>query len=170
VVLAAMDERGVDAERDVVQEAPLAGASDVHTPLLAVERVQRGERVVAVEPDVAGEVVARAEGDDDERQVALDGDRRHARDRAVAAGGGEHLGVGVPRELGRVVALAEHVHLDSPFPRRLRQLLGGRALAAGARVDQQQRPHGPHGIGHGSPQVRPNGSLRRTALVPIMHP
>ena len=85
VVLAPVDERRVDAERDVVQEATLSRAADVDAPLLALEAVERRERVVAVEAEVAGEVVARAVGDDDERQVALDGDRGHARDRAVAA-------------------------------------------------------------------------------------
>src|SRR4051812_46703611 len=37
VVLAAVDERRVDAERDVVQEAPLARTTDVDAPFLAVE-------------------------------------------------------------------------------------------------------------------------------------
>ena len=98
-MLAPVDERRVDAERDVVQEAPLARAADVDAPLLALEAVERRERVVAVEAEVAGEVVARAEGDDDEGQVALDRDRGHARDRAVAARGAEHVRVGRARQL-----------------------------------------------------------------------
>ena len=47
--------------------------------------LERGKRIVAVEPEVAGEVVPRAERDDDERQVALDGDLCNRRERAVAA-------------------------------------------------------------------------------------
>src|SRR2546427_724430 len=59
VALAAVDEPGVGAERDVVEEDPLADPPDVDSPLGAAERGQRGERIVAVEPDVAGEVVPR---------------------------------------------------------------------------------------------------------------
>ncbi len=65
-VLAPVDERRVEPERDVVQEAPLARPADVDAPFLALEAGERGEWVVAIEPEVAGEVVARAVGNDDE--------------------------------------------------------------------------------------------------------
>ena len=105
------------------------------------KRVERGERVVAVEPEVAREVVARPERDDDERQVALDRDRGHARHRAVAAGRAEHVRVGLARQLGGVVALAQDVRLDPARLRRLRQLLRARALGPAARIDQQEPRH-----------------------------
>ena len=170
VVLAPVDERRVDAERDVVQEAPLARAADVDAPLLALEGLERRERVVEVEAEVAGEVVARAVRDDDERQVALDRDRGHARDRPVAARRAEHVRVRRARQLDDVVVLAEHARLDPARPRRGGQLVGRRALGPGARIDQQEPGHRPHAIGHAARQVRPNGSLRPSALVPIIEP
>jgi hypothetical protein len=66
VVLAPVDEPRVEPERDVVQEAPLPRPADVDAPFLALEAGERGEWVVAIEPEVAGEVVARAVGNDDE--------------------------------------------------------------------------------------------------------
>ena len=136
-----VDERGVEAERDVVQEAPLARAADVHAPLLALESGERGERVVAVEPEVAREMVARAVGHDDERQVALDGDRRDAGHGAVAAGGPEDVHLGVPGELAQRPrpprARAHRSRAPGPRP----ALLGRRALGSRARVDQEKTPH-----------------------------
>ena len=141
MVLAPVHERRVDAERNVVQEAALARAADVDAPFLALEALERRERVVAVEAEVAGEVVARAERDDDERQVALDGDRGHARDRAVTARRAEHVRVGRACQLGDVVVLAEHSRLDPARLRRGGELVGRRALGPGARVDQQEAGH-----------------------------
>ena len=94
-----MDEHRVQAERDVVQEQLVAGTGDVDAPLLAAEALECGERVVPVEPEVAGEVVARAERDADERDVLLERDLGDRRERAVAAGHPEHVGAGGPRHL-----------------------------------------------------------------------
>jgi hypothetical protein len=166
VVLAPVDERGVEAERDVVQEAALAGAADVDPPFLAVERLECGEWVVPVEPEVARKVVARPVRHDDERQAALGG---HGRNRAVAAGRAEHVGLRRPRELRGVVVLAQHVSVDPARPRRLGQLVRRRVLGARARVDQEEAAHPPHAIGQNVLKVRPNGSLRAAAAVPIMN-
>ena len=79
VLFAAVNEPGVDAERDVVQKEPVVDATDVDCLLgPSVECRERGERVVAVEAEVPREVVARPERDDDEREVAVDRDLRHA--------------------------------------------------------------------------------------------
>jgi hypothetical protein len=79
VVLAAPNERRVDADRDVVQEQPLGDSPDVGALLVPVgERVEGGDRVARVEADVACEVVASSVRDADEREIARDrriGDR-----------------------------------------------------------------------------------------------
>jgi hypothetical protein len=138
-----VDEVGVEAERDVVEEDAPARAPGVDAPLLRVlgEARQRGERVAPVEPEVAGEVVARAEGDADEGQVAVDAGRRHRAERAVAAGRAEHVGVRLLRERRQVVSLAEHVHADAESARRLGELLRRRRRVAGAWIDEEQRLH-----------------------------
>ena len=78
-----------------------------------VERGQRRDRVVAVEPEVAREVVPRPERDADERDVLLDRDLGDGGERAVAAGHAEHVGAGRPRELLQVVSVLEEAHLDA---------------------------------------------------------
>ena len=104
MVLAPVHEPRVQAERDVVQEEALADASDVDAPLDAVvERGERAERIVAVEAEVAGEVVPRPERDADERHVLLDRDLCDGSERAVAARHPEHVCVGLPRQLRQVV-------------------------------------------------------------------
>ena len=75
-VLAPVHEQRVEAERDVVQEELLSDPAHVDPSLLPVEGRERADRVVAVEADVPGEVVAGPERDADERNVLLD---RHAR-------------------------------------------------------------------------------------------
>src|SRR5205085_5806200 len=96
VVLPPVDELGVDAERDVVQEEPLADTPHVDAFLAAAEGVERGDRVAAVDPDVAREVVPRPEGNDDERKVALERDDSAPRQRAVASGDPKRVGVRGP--------------------------------------------------------------------------
>ena len=102
MVLAAMHEPRIDPERDVVQEEPVAGAPDVDPAFAAVdEGGERSDRIVAVEADVAGEMVAGAERDADERQVALDRDVGDRRERAVAARHAERIGGGLACERRR---------------------------------------------------------------------
>ena len=84
MVLPAVDEPGVEAERDVVQEETVTGPPDVDPPLAARERVERSDRVVAVEAEVARKVVAGAERHAHEPKVALDGDTRDGSERSVA--------------------------------------------------------------------------------------
>src|SRR3954451_16098734 len=85
MVLAAVDEIRIEAERQVVEEQPIVDSRDVDALLDAVEGGERAERVVAVEPEVAGEVVTRAERDADEREITFDRNLCDRRQRAVTA-------------------------------------------------------------------------------------
>src|SRR2546430_809032 len=82
-------------------------ASHVDPPLAPRESVERAHGVVAVEAQIACEVVAGAEGNADEREVALDGDRGDGREGAVAPGDPDRVGVRPARELGRILALPQ---------------------------------------------------------------
>ena len=93
-----MDERGVGTKGDVVQEQPFARSTDVDPPLVAAERRERGDRVGAVEAEVAREVVPCPERDADERQIALDPDLGDSRQRPVAARDAEDVCARFTRE------------------------------------------------------------------------
>ena len=141
-MLAPVHEPRVEAERDVVQEEPVADAADVDAPLdPAVERGERAERIVAVEAEVPGEVVARPERDADERHVLLDRDLGDRAERAVPARHPEHVRVCAPRDLRQVVALLEEVDVDAALARGVAQLLGARRARAGAWVDDEESLH-----------------------------
>ena len=65
-----MDDGGVDAERDVVDEHPPIDRCVVHASLARVtKRAHRLAGIVAVEPEIHGEVVACASTDTHERNV-----------------------------------------------------------------------------------------------------
>ena len=122
-----MHEARVDPERDVVEEETVARARHIDPPLDAVaEGGQGGDRVVAIEPEVAGEVVPRPVRDADERHVLLDCDLRDRGERAVAAGHAEGVGSGAPRELLQIVSVLEQAHLDAAGGRRVAELRDGR--------------------------------------------
>ena len=121
-----LDDLGVDAERDVVHEDPVVHERQVDRALdPRVERVERADDVVAVEPEVEGEVVARPRGDADVGDAVLHRDLRDERLRPVAARHPDHVGRAgrLAREGPQVVVRAEHDRLDaapaSP-PRRAR--------------------------------------------------
>src|SRR6266540_7327062 len=84
MICAAMDDSGVEPERDVVEEEPATGAADVDPPLAAPEGIERADRILPVEAEIPGEVVPRPERNADERQVALDRQRGDGRQRADA--------------------------------------------------------------------------------------
>ena len=108
-VLAPVHEARVEAERDVVQEEPVFDPADVDPPLVAVEGRERADRVVAIEADVPGEVVAGPERDADERNVLLDRDVGDRGERAVPTRHPQHVSVCAPRDLRQVVSLLEEV-------------------------------------------------------------
>jgi hypothetical protein len=76
-VLAPVDEPCVKPERDVVHEQSAVHACDVDGLLLPEERLQRGERIAAVELEVACEVIEGAERNDHERHAPIDRDVSH---------------------------------------------------------------------------------------------
>ena len=142
MVLAPVDESGVDPERGVVEKEPVARPRHVDAPLdPVVERGQRRDRVVAVESEIAREVVSRPEGDADERHVLLDRDLRDGGERAVAAGHSEHVGTRVTRELREIVAVLEEPDLDTARAGSIAKLVRGRRVRAGTWVDDQVLAH-----------------------------
>ena len=112
-----LHERRVDAERDVVDEEPIVDRGVVDPPFDRVpKRVNARARVLAVETEVLGEVVSCARRDTDERDPALDRDRRHERLRAVSTGHPEAVRSprdGVACELLEVESVVEHHGLDA---------------------------------------------------------
>jgi hypothetical protein len=138
MAFAVVDELRVEPERDVVQEQALADPADVDPPLHSPECVQRADRIVAVEAEVARKVVSRSEGNADEGDVALDRDFCDCGERPVTTGGAERLRVGVTGELCDVVSRLEDPCLDPADRCLLAELLRARASAARARVDQKQ--------------------------------
>jgi hypothetical protein len=136
-MLPPVDELGVGADRDVVEEEPVTNSPDVDPPLHSFEGIECADPVVAVEPEITREVVPRAERDADERQVALDRRLRELRQRAVAARDPDRAG-GTASQLGAIVVVAEDSRFDSPFPRLVGELFRARALCARARIDEEQ--------------------------------
>ena len=137
MLLAAVDQLGVHPDRDVVQKEPLARAPHVDPALRSRVGVERTDRIVAVEPEVACEVVARAERDADEREVALDRNVCDRRERPVAAGRAQGAVRGRPSELRGVVVRPQDVRVDPAAARLLAELFRARAVVARARVDQE---------------------------------
>src|SRR4030095_7693059 len=134
VIRASMKKTAIQAERDVVQEEPLTGAADVDPSFLPVdERIERADRIAAVEADVPREVVPRAERDADEGEVTLD---RNLRDRchgSVPARHAKRVGLSAAGELGRVVRLGvEHMRFYPAAAGLLHQVLPARGVVTRA--------------------------------------
>jgi len=138
VAVAPVHELRVHAEGDVVQEEAAAHPADIHSLLAASECVERSDRVVAVETGVAGEVVARSERDDDERQVTLDRDRSACGERPIAACYPQRVGLGAAQDLSQVVALGQETGFDPMLLRGCAKLLRARIPAPGAGIDQEE--------------------------------
>jgi hypothetical protein len=90
-----VDRGRIRAERRVVQEDTAVDDADVYAPLGAVEGGEGADRVLPVEAHIAREVVSRAKRDGHEGEVALDGQLRDRRQRAVAAGDAHHVDAGL---------------------------------------------------------------------------
>ena len=135
-----MHEDGVGADRHVVQEQPTVRAADVDPPLDPVEGGEGGDRIGPVEPEVTREVIARPERHADERNTALE---RHVRDggeAAVAAGRAEDVRLRLTRQVGAVLAGAEHARLDPAHGRRGAELVDADPVA-GARIHEEPAAH-----------------------------
>ena len=142
VLFALVHELGVHPQRDVVQEHAAVHSADVDPALGSPERVERGDRVVAIEAEIPREVVAGPERDADEREAPLHSDGGHGRQRAVAPGHPERVGLGSPGDLLKVLSVAEEVHVDPSAAGRVSELVGRRAVAAGAWINDQESGHG----------------------------
>jgi len=142
VMLAAVDESRVEAERDVVEERAPVHSAEVDSTFLACEPGKRPDGVVAVEAEVAREMVARAVGDADERELALDRDARDGGERPVAARHPQSVGIRFAGKLLEVVVLAEDVHGDTEGARLGLELLRRRAAVAGAWIHDQKAGQG----------------------------
>jgi hypothetical protein len=138
VALAFVHKERVEAERDVVEKEAFADSADVDRSLGSGEGVQRADWIVAVQPDVSREMVTGAERDADERQVPLERDLGDRGQGAVAAGDAECFRVGVPGELGGIVAGPENTCFDPAAARFFCEFLRARASVARARIDEKK--------------------------------
>src|SRR5262249_37628999 len=141
VMLPAVNELRVQNGRDVVQEDAIAGATDVDPSLDSAEGGEGGDRIVAVDAQVACEVVSGPERNADEWKVALDRDRGDCREGPVAAGNAERLRVRRSRELGGVVVVAEDVDIEAHAACSGPKLLRGPPGIPRTRVHQEETRH-----------------------------
>ena len=143
-----LDDLRVDAERDVVHEDPIVHEGEVdHALHRRGERLERSDDVVAVEPEVQGEVVSRPGGHTHERDVVLHRDLGDEGLRAVAAGHPDHVGRagGLPCQRQQIVTRPEQHRFDTS-PLRLQDELEPLHLpAAGSGIHQEDRLLGPRG-------------------------
>ena len=105
--------------------------------LLALEACKRGERVVAIEAEVAREVVAgpvRHETNGRSRSIATAATARKEPSPPAAPS----ASTSAARASSRGPRPPEHVHLDARALGLLAQLLGRRAPVPGARIDQEK--------------------------------
>jgi hypothetical protein len=104
---------GVDAERDVVDEDAPVHLPQVYITLASLdEGVERPDDVFAVDPEVEGEVVARARRDAGVGKVVLGRDRGDDRLRAVASGHRQAVRPPPHRRSGQLGQVLAGVQLD----------------------------------------------------------
>ena len=165
---ASVHQSRIDTERHVVQEDALIRAADVDAPLRSVgERAQGADRIVAVEAEVAREVVTGTERDADERGIAFERNLRDRRQRAVASGHAQEVGRRGPGHLRRILVLLQDVGLDTDRPCLGGELVGGGRALAGTRIDEKEGGHDGHPSGTHEPSNEPFGPWRRPATLPI---
>jgi len=167
--LTSADERGVGPDRDVVQEQPLARPADIDPQFLAAEGLERRKRIVAVETDIAREVVTRPEGNADEGQLALECNLRNRRQRPVAAGNPDRGGVRFASNRHDVVLPTQHVRVDPSGARCCSELVGAWTASPRARIDQEEAGQGRARIGPSASQFRPFGSWILGRIGSIIH-
>jgi hypothetical protein len=100
---------GVGAEGRVVDERAVADQAKVDAQLDAVgQGIRAGGWVVSVQPEIEGEVVAGARGDDHHRDIPRGGDARDQGLGSVAACHPEQVGPAIDGVAG------ERGHVDNP--------------------------------------------------------
>jgi hypothetical protein len=138
----------VRAHRRVVDEHAAVDLGQVHAAIHAGgERLQRAHEVVAVEPEVQGEMVAGARGDDDERDPVSAGDVGDDCLRPVAARHSDQVGAcahGVLCELAQVRVGCQHDRFDAELSATTDEVVRLDLPPAGAGVQEE---HGPLGQG-----------------------
>ncbi len=138
---------GVETERDVVHEHPPVHLGEIDPPLPAVDKgIQSADDVVAVDPQVEGEVVPGPRGHARVGKVQLRGDRRDDRLRSIPAGHREAIGSLSDRISHQLAEVGSSCELDGSDPARPRLLREGESLrlaSAGLRVVEE------HGVGRG---------------------
>ncbi len=143
-VLRLVDGIAVDSDRDVVQEAAAVHIGQVDAPLDALaERVERADRVAAVQPEIEDEVVPRAPGDGHERESERRGGGRDDALRPVTAGHAERVGAARGRRghpFLQAVAGIQHDHGHAELLRPLHDACSHGSATAGSRVEEE---HGP---------------------------
>jgi len=151
---------GVGAERHVVDERVTTDHSEVDPQLDAVgQRAQARHRILAVQAQVKGEVVAGARGDHQEGEAVFGGDAGHQRLGAVAARDAEQVsavGDRLPGDRDHV-DMTGTLHQEDLRPARLRlalQIEFADFPAAGSRVHDQERAPGRDRRVLGHPPVR----------------
>ena len=142
----ALHDLGVGAERRVVDERSGRRSCPRSMPQLHAvgEGVQAGGRVVAVQPEVEGEVVAGAGRDDQQREVVLGGDARRPgpgfrRRRRRRAGPPRRRPPGAPGRRRRPARGRRAGRPRRPAPGPSRPARTGDLPAAGPRVHDQER-------------------------------
>ena len=137
---------GIEPERGVVDEHPPIHLGEVDPALAAVdERVESADDVVAIDPEVEGEVVARPGGNAGVRQTRLGGDRRDNRLRAVASGHRQRVGAvrdRAPHQFLEVIVAPEFKRLDTATSRLVGEAKARRLAAAGLWIEEQHRATG----------------------------
>ncbi len=151
-----LHDRGVDPQRHVVDEESIADRGVVDSPFDRVpERLHAQPWVVAVDSEVEGEVVAGSGRDQHEREVVLDGDRRHQRLGTIAARHAQAVSPPchcIPGQLLEIEALGEHDDLDAEalgqfYQAELLDLAAARPrVAQQDRVPGRVRGHWPRGV------------------------
>jgi hypothetical protein len=164
VLLALLDQLGVDPEGEGVQEVdPLPRRTHRHLDGGAGAH-RLGDVVDRADAELPGEVVEGAAGDDGQRQAGLQRDARGAVDRAVPSHDAEHGGPGggLAQRLLEVAVGPHHLGLREPLGQGGRDVVGQVRRAAGGVHDQHQalavRQRG--GVG-GDPTCRRVSRLRR---------
>ena len=86
-------------------------------------------------------MIAPADRDADEGNVALDCDRGDGAERAVAARDADRALWSLGGRVARVLAEVENASFDAPFPGFTEQRARVRLVVAGARIDDEESAH-----------------------------
>jgi hypothetical protein len=108
------DHAGIDAQAGVVDEDAPVEIAHVDVADVPGDDRLHGLRELQRNAGVLREVVQRAAGNHSESRVGLDGDRGDRTDRAVSAGGDQHVATsgGLPRARGHVAAMSDPLEPD----------------------------------------------------------